>query len=141
MFKRLLMIAALIAVFAIPSYAGELTAANDNVGDIEEVLKRLKGNPGLYGASGQEMSQFIDMIDSAELASLVASLSAELQAQGDVENLDMEKVSAFVAQRLTKGDAERLLGQSVSEDQFQRAVGMGRQSENIDQLVEMLRTK
>lgn len=141
MFKRIGMLAVLLAALAIPAYAGEVAEAEANQGSIEEILNRLKGNPGLYGASGQEMSQFIDMVDKSELSSLVSRLSAELQAQGNVENMSMEDVSAFVAQHLTRGDAERLLGQSVKEDEFQRAVGAGKQSENLDMLIDMLHSK
>lgn len=135
-------IAALLLLMSVaPSLAGETAGAAvapTRTEDVQQVLERLKGQPGLYGAGAAEMTVFMSMVQTPELAEIVDRLHRQLLEHGDPENMDLQAISAFVQQNLTREDAERILGQSVSSAEYRDAVRKGGESQNLDQLVKML---
>jgi len=136
--KRLVISIAFMFVLtaAASTYAAEV--ASDSTADIQQVLNRLRGSSGLYGANASEMNQFIDMVDPQVLAEITERLRVQLEEQGGTENMSLEEVSLFVSQNLTRTDASLLLGTSVSSEDFQRGVQAGRNTDNLDMLVQML---
>ena len=141
--KRAILVLALFAATVIPSFAAEALPGSDSADNIQQILDKLRGTPGLYGASGSEMNQFIDMVDTPELSRVVARINQQLLEQGYSESNppDMATVSALVRQSLTRQDAEAILGTSVSQQDFQQGLQAGGQEQNLDQLIQMLNSK
>lgn len=140
--KTLSLAVLLVVAGVIPSFAGETggsAAAPATTQDVQQVLDRLQGQPGLFGAGSAEMAVFMSMVQTPELTRIVERLNRQLLEQGDPETMDLQAVSAFVRQNLTLQDAERILGQRIERSEYQEAVRKGGESENLDQLVKMLR--
>lgn len=131
-----------LMLFAAPSFAAEgVAVAPTSTADVQQILDSLKGQPGLYGASGDEMTEFLGMVQTPELAAIVTRMNQQLQARGNTENMTLEEVSAFVAQNLTHADVEKLLGQSVTQEEYRQGVKDGTNPDNLQALVQMLQTK
>ena len=139
--KRLLTSIAFMIVLTVTASAHAGEVVSDSTADIQQVLDRLRGTSGLYGATSTEMGQFIDMIDTPELAAITARLRVQLEERGDTDTLTLEEVSHFVSQNFTLADAASILGRSVRTEEFQRGVQSGRDSQNLDMLVNMLGKK
>lgn len=111
-------------------------------GDVQLVLDRLQGSSGLYGATPTEMNQFLGMVQTPEMTKIVERMHQQMVAQGlNVDTMDLQDVSAFVQQNLTRQDAEALLGQSVSPRDFQQGVQAGGDPDNLNSLLQMLSPK
>ena len=109
--------------------------------DVQGVLDMVKGG-SLYGANAAEMNQFAGMVNTEELAKVAARLSEQLQAQGvDPNNVDMNTAGALVAQLLTQQDVEKILGYSITSDEFHRGVKTGSDPDNLNSMVQMLQTR
>lgn len=139
--KALALTMLLVLAVAIPSLAGETastTPGSTNPDDVQQVLNRLKGSSGLYGAGPTEMNAFVDMVDTPELTKVVERLNRELLEQGGSEEMSLEEVSAFVQRSFTQQDASSILGKNVSAGDFQRGLQAGSDAQNLDMLVQML---
>lgn len=131
----------LLLALAAPLHAGEDLYPRTSEADIQQVLNRLQGSSGLYGATRSEMSAFVDMVDAKALAEIVERMHHQLLERGNVEDLDLYSVSAFVRENLTLADTERLLGRQVGQAEFQRGLNAGGNHDSLDSLVQMLMPK
>ena len=138
MTRKLLALLFAMALAAGISFAGETTAETTiNSAEVEEALKKLQGMPGLEGANAAEMNQFVNMLQSPEMARVASRLSAQLAAQGNTGDMNMDSIAAFVRQNLTKEDIEAIMGQSISSSDYQQAV-TGGDPEAMKQMLERL---
>lgn len=99
-------------------------------------LSKLEGVSGLHGGNAQEMQQFLGMVQPPEMVQLVDRLSAQLG--GDPENMDMAAVDEFVHNNITLEDVQKLLGQSVSSEDFNSAVNREVSQEQMQQMLQLL---
>ena len=138
--RTVFLVAFLIFAGATQSFAAQNQAASANVDDIQLVLNRLQGQSGLYGATPEAMAAFATMVQPPELAKVVGRLHQQMLEQGyDPENVDLQTVSSFVRQNLTRDDVEHMLGRGVTQGEFQQGLQAGSQQQNLDALVQMLK--